>query len=355
MPPRPPPGRRSLNVPGIEIVNSSFPFLDNTVDTVNPQDEESVAVIVARVVYSLLISVSLVINLLLVIAIIKCKGKVWVIYLLSSSMMVPDIIFYIKVIVELTDWTTDIPAWATTNKSCGMWQFASHVYPILYSFLLTAIVYHAFITLFLDHSGKYESRCRRLLPLILIAMVFFIASVCAPSAFYSRSLLEEKRSLTPFTRQYCHLVVPSITGSTVHDVLEQSYVTYRLVYELVLPYLLPLALFFFPYICLLVGLMKSLSAADHSEHSTKMTVVVTLWLVTSFMMMHVATVLSNVFSVFSVWHRLTTALRAQDDPRVPIFQTYLHITAYSLTIMWAIVRPALIFKYSPRLRKALSS
>ncbi len=36
-----------------------------------------------------------------------------------------------------------------------------------------------------------------------------------------------------------------------------------------------------------------------------------------------------------------------------MFQTYIHIAAYTLTILWAIARPALIFKYSPRLRKAL--
>lgn len=350
--PKPQPGRRGVDVPMVDL-NSSLPFLENTVDAIDPTTQDPVEVIVARVLYSILISVSLVINLLLVVAVIKCKGKVLVIYLLTSSMMIPDIIFYIKVIVELTDWTSDIPEWATTNKSCGVWQFAGHVYPLLYSFTLTAIVYHAFITLFLDHSGKYETRCRRLLPLILVGMVFFLSVVSAPSAFYARSLVEEDRTVTPFTKQYCHLVVPSITGSVSEEVLEQSYVTYRLVYELVLPYLLPLTLFFFPYVCLLVGLMKSLEATDHSEHSTKMTVVVTLWLVTSFMMMHVATLLRTVFSVFSVWHKLTTALNAEDDPRVPVFQTYLHITSYALTILWAIARPSLIFKYSPRLRKAL--
>ena len=52
----------------------------------------------------------------------------------------------------------------------------------------------------------------------------------------------------------------------------------------------------------------------------------------------------NVFSIFSVWHRLTTLFDAVDDPRVPIFQTYMHVTAYVLTIIWAIVRPALTFR-----------
>ena len=52
----------------------------------------------------------------------------------------------------------------------------------------------------------------------------------------------------------------------------------------------------------------------------------------------------NVFSIFSVWHRLTSLFDAVDDPRVPIFQTYMHVTAYVLTIIWAIVRPALTFR-----------
>jgi hypothetical protein len=38
-----------------------------------------------------------------------------------------------------------------------MWQFGTHVYPLLYSSLLTAIVYHAFILLYMDHTGKYEA------------------------------------------------------------------------------------------------------------------------------------------------------------------------------------------------------
>ena len=57
----------------------------------------------------------------------------------------------------------------------------------------------------------------------------------------------------------------------------------RLVYELVLPYVMPLVFLGFPYVTLLVGLMRSVPAANHSEHATKMTCVVTLWLVTSYL------------------------------------------------------------------------
>ena len=46
-------------------------------------------------------------------------------------------------------------------------QFGTHLYPLLYSFLLVAIVYHAFVTLFLDYSGSYEERARRWLPVRL--------------------------------------------------------------------------------------------------------------------------------------------------------------------------------------------
>ncbi len=44
-----------------------------------------------------------------------------------------------------------------TVQSCGIWQFGTHVYPLLYSSILTAIVYHAFILLYMDHTGKYEA------------------------------------------------------------------------------------------------------------------------------------------------------------------------------------------------------
>jgi hypothetical protein len=66
--------------------------------------------------------------------------------------------------------------------------------------------------------------------------------------------------------------------------------------------------------------MRSLPAASHSEHATKLTVVVTLWLITSYLMLHVAAVLHNVFSVFSIWHRLMALFDAHDDIRVPRFK-----------------------------------
>ncbi len=64
-------------------------------------------------------------------------------------------------------------------------QYGTHLYPLLYSFLLLAIIYHAFVTLFLDYSGSYEEKCRRLLPLIIGAIVVVAAVMAAPSGIYS--------------------------------------------------------------------------------------------------------------------------------------------------------------------------
>ena len=136
----------------------------------------------------------------------------------------------------------------------------------------------------------------------------------------------------------CQLEVPPIAGtSSSPDTLETARVAYRLAYELVLPYLLPLLLLAFPYVSLLLGLMRSLEATDHADKSTKMTVVVTLWVLTSYLMLQVPSVLRwvlhsspflatsspsprSAFSIFTVWHRLTTLFDAEDDPRVPAFQ-----------------------------------
>jgi len=157
-------------------------------------------------------------------------------------------------------------------------------------------------------------------------------------------------------RQHCALSVPSLMISEDQMTSEmkiEAAASYRLVYELLLPYILPIVLLAFPYLTLLIGLMRSVPAASHSEHSTKITVVVTLWLITSYLMLHVPSILRNVFSVFNVWNRLVTMFHAQEDKRVPKFQTYIHILAYVCTCVWAIVRTTLCFKYNHKLRKAL--
>ena len=128
--------------------------------------------------------------------------------------------------------------------------------------------------------------------------------VCAPSALYSRVLpvpapQHEQQVLTKLSLasklqdhklhlniQVCHLEVPPIgaPSSPGPAELEQAMVirhqhhrqlplshhhhnclrhpcyyvqvTYRLAYEIILPYLLPLLLLAFPYVCLLIGLMR---------------------------------------------------------------------------------------------------
>merc|ERR1712130_1005864 len=169
--------------------------------------EEPVEGIVSRVVYALLISASLVINLLLVIAIMRLKARVAVIYLLTAAMVIPDCIFYTKVIVELMNWDQAAPTWAEDDVSCGVWQFATHLHPLLYSYLLVAIVYHAFVALFLDTRGHYERSTRRLLPLLLVGLTVGMSLVCAPSALYSRVL---PVPAPQHEQQVCHLEVPPI-------------------------------------------------------------------------------------------------------------------------------------------------
>ena len=102
-------------------------------------------------------------------------------------------IFYIKVITELVDWSVDaeaVPSWATSDVACGLWQFASHVYPIFYAAILIAIVYHALVTLFMDYSGGYEERIKRYLPLILMAICTIVVFVAAPSGFFGKAQKE---------------------------------------------------------------------------------------------------------------------------------------------------------------------
>ena len=93
---------------------------------------EPAEVIISRVLFALLIAVSLVINLLLLLAVVRRRRSVHVVYMLATAMVLPDLIFYVKVVVELVDWSVDakdVPSWAASDAACGMWQFASHAYP----------------------------------------------------------------------------------------------------------------------------------------------------------------------------------------------------------------------------------
>ncbi len=345
------------------MANDTFLGLDTDLDkSALPMPSEPVTAITSRVLFSLLVSVSLVLNLLLLLAVFRRRRTVHVTYCLVGAMLLPDLLFYAKLIMELMDWgghnenDDDESHWAKGQAACSFWQFCSHLAPLLYSVLLLAVVYHAFVTLFLDYSGGYEQSSRRMLPLIIAALIVPCVFVAAPSAFYSRPFEtgEESDLSAGQFRQYCALQVPSLLATEQSDVLlAETTAAYRLVYEVVLPYLLPLTFLGFPYVCLLLGLMRGVPAASHSAHSTKMTVVVTLWLVTSFLMLHVASVLRGVFSALSVWPRLVAALNAEEDHRVPKFRLYVDITAYAFTCSWGILRAMLCFKYNLRLRKAL--
>ena len=44
------------------------------------------------------------------------------IYALSAAFLLPDVIFYTKLVVELVDWGAERPAWAKSDWSCGLWQ-----------------------------------------------------------------------------------------------------------------------------------------------------------------------------------------------------------------------------------------
>jgi hypothetical protein len=86
--------------------------------------------------------------------------------------------------------------------------------------------------------------CRRLLPLILLAIIVFLTIIAAPSGFYAKA----KEAASPTTvpansttntnsnsnsnsnkQQYCDLYVPPITGLDSPELQDQANMTYRLV------------------------------------------------------------------------------------------------------------------------------
>jgi hypothetical protein len=83
--------------------------------------------------------------------------------------------------------------------------------------------------------------CRRLLPLILLAIIVFLTIIAAPSGFYAKA-----KEASPTTvlanstttssnsnkQQYCDLYVPPITGSDSPELQDQANMTYRLVYRM---------------------------------------------------------------------------------------------------------------------------
>ena len=78
---------------------------------------EPAEIIVARVIFALLVSVSLVIDLLLILAVGRRWKTVHLIYVLAASMALPDLIFFAKLVAELVNsYEHNVPPWATTSK-----------------------------------------------------------------------------------------------------------------------------------------------------------------------------------------------------------------------------------------------
>ena len=63
------------------------------------------------------------------------------------------------------------------------------LFPVFYAAFLLAITYHALVTLFMDYSGGYEERIKRLLPLVVTAITFLVVIVTAPSGFFGKARL----------------------------------------------------------------------------------------------------------------------------------------------------------------------
>ncbi len=105
--------------------------------------------------------------------------------------------------------------------------------PLYYLFLIVEFFFDKYNFLF---------SCRRLLPLILLAIIVFLTIIAAPSGFYAKakeagpttvpanSTTTSNSNSNSNKQQYCDLYVPPITGSDSPDLQDQANMTYRLVY-----------------------------------------------------------------------------------------------------------------------------
>ena len=147
-------------------------------------------------------------------------------------------------LIKVVFWPFVIqPNFYLSDWACGLWQFSTHFPPIFYSSFLIGVVYHAFITLFLDYSGGYEERAKRLYPLILLVITTICTIIAAPSGYFGVAKSHFNEHEMSHFRQHCNLQVPSLMISDdkmTPDMYSESQASYRFVYELVLPYLLPI-------------------------------------------------------------------------------------------------------------------
>ena len=103
-----------IGIRDFESGQDEFEFInDNDLLASDP-----VEIIVARVVFALLVSVSLVMNLLLALAVGRRWSTVHLIYILAASMALPDLVFYAKLVAELVNsYGQNVPSWATSGMT----------------------------------------------------------------------------------------------------------------------------------------------------------------------------------------------------------------------------------------------
>ena len=65
------------------------------IDDLNKMSMEPVELIISRVAFALLVSISLVTNLLLLVAVIRRRQTVHVIYCFAAAMIFPDLVFVV--------------------------------------------------------------------------------------------------------------------------------------------------------------------------------------------------------------------------------------------------------------------
>ena len=101
-------------------------------------------------------------------------------------------------------------------------------------------LFQSLLLIISSHAG-YEETAKRMYPLILAGILTLCTLISAPSGLFARTRPDQTRT----EHHHCDLRVPSILTSddkmtTVMWI--ESEAAFRLVYELVLPYILPLVL-----------------------------------------------------------------------------------------------------------------
>jgi len=148
-----------------------------------------------RAVLAVLVALSAGVNALFVAACVRCAlrakrrggvGGTGFIYWSAAAMIFPDLALHARVCLEAAAWGDSRPDWASSRGACAFWQFCAHWSPMAHAALLSVIVYHAFVSLYLDHDGFHERAFRRLASLALAAVLVPTLFFASPSAINSR-------------------------------------------------------------------------------------------------------------------------------------------------------------------------